>query len=485
MLKENQIFGFKLRYLRMKQSLTYDQLSKKSGLSLSYISEVEKGKKYPTVGKIKSLAEALGTSYEDLVSLKVDKKISMVVDLLTSDVMEIFPEDFFGINSNKLFELFSAAPDKTNAIVSAVHNVARKYQMDSGSFYKSALRSFQDMHDNYFKSLETAVARFKEEYDIPKTRSYSSSNLEETLLGVFGIQVNKETLERTEHLSDIRSYFSEEKKTLYINSGFNDAQISFLLLREIAFQYLELKERPKETRIMDVSNFNELLNNFKASYFAAAFLMDEELLLEDLEEFFRLPSWNPNAILGLLSKYQSTPEMFLQRLSNLLPTHFGWDGLFFLRLTGERDMKHLAITKEIHLSRLHSPYGNENAEHYCRKWVSATILPQIKGNSPDDIVADAQVSEYWQSPNQYLCISLAKPNKENQGVSVTLGLMVNDQLRRVVRFLGDPDLRRRTVHTTCERCSMVDCNVRQAAPIYEEKKQAKVQVKLALDGLDA
>ncbi|MEM6805455.1 MAG: helix-turn-helix transcriptional regulator, partial [Bacteroidota bacterium] len=51
MISSNQvislIFGFKVRYLRQKFEYSYQELSKKTGLSTSYLNDIEKGKKYP------------------------------------------------------------------------------------------------------------------------------------------------------------------------------------------------------------------------------------------------------------------------------------------------------------------------------------------------------------------------------------------------------------------------------------------------------
>ena len=45
------IFGLKLKQLRQEKSLSLQDLSNSSGLSMSYINEIEKGKKYPKADK--------------------------------------------------------------------------------------------------------------------------------------------------------------------------------------------------------------------------------------------------------------------------------------------------------------------------------------------------------------------------------------------------------------------------------------------------
>ena len=46
------IFGLKVHYLRQQQGLSYQQLSEITGLAISYLHNIEKGKKYPKADKI-------------------------------------------------------------------------------------------------------------------------------------------------------------------------------------------------------------------------------------------------------------------------------------------------------------------------------------------------------------------------------------------------------------------------------------------------
>ena len=110
MIDDNQIikmiFGFKVRYLRQQEGLSYQQLQDKTGLSLSYLSDIEKGKKYPKPNKITVLADAFGVDYDFMVSTHASKKLQPVIDLLSSDFFKLFPLDEFGISPKKLVELF-------------------------------------------------------------------------------------------------------------------------------------------------------------------------------------------------------------------------------------------------------------------------------------------------------------------------------------------------------------------------------------------
>ncbi|MCB0286652.1 MAG: helix-turn-helix transcriptional regulator, partial [Calditrichaeota bacterium] len=67
------VMGFKLKQFRLENGLSLKDLAAKTDLSISYLSEIEKGKKYPKPEKIFQLAEALKISFDELVSLQMNK----------------------------------------------------------------------------------------------------------------------------------------------------------------------------------------------------------------------------------------------------------------------------------------------------------------------------------------------------------------------------------------------------------------------------
>ncbi|PCH93993.1 MAG: hypothetical protein COB85_06150 [Bacteroidetes bacterium] len=465
------IFGLKIKELRQKKKLAPAELAERCGLSNSYLNEIEKGKKYPKSDKIFALAEALSVKYDELVSLKLSKKLEPVSDFLNSHVFKEFPLEMFGIEPGKLIELISNAPLKMNAFISTVMEIARNYEMKQEHFYLAALRSYQEMHDNYFEELENAVDSFTEKFKIKAKAQLNRKHLYNILESQYGYTIDKEKLTKNKTLGHFRSVFVPESKTLMINDGLSESQKAFLLAREIAFNFLELNERPHTTPPYKAKSFEEVLANFKASYFAVALLLNRELVIEDLREFFKTPDWDSKEFLSLMSKYEASPEMFLHRLTNLLPRYFGIKNLFFLRFSHKSNTKVYQLTKELHLSKLHSPHGNELSEHYCRRWISLNIIEDLKKlqkkrKTSDPIVA-VQKSSYLGTENEYLCISIAKPNspERNSHISVTIGFLIDEHLKKKLHFLDDRNIVTRVVNETCERCPMEDCKERVAEPV--------------------
>ena len=484
------IFGFKVKYLRQQLDASLEELAERSGLSKSYLHDIEKGKKYPKLEKIDALAQALGVDYDFLVSTRASKKLQPAIDLLSSDFIKEFPLELFGISPDKLFELLTNTPDKATAFISTLFKITRNYQLQRGQLYMAALRSYQDMYDNYFEELEAAVRAFRASIGpAGAALPYSTAFLENLLHERYGIRVDRQAMPQEKALKEARSFFSSPQRVLFLNQGLSSAQENFLLGRELAFQHLDIQDRPFFTRIVETESFERLLHNFQASYFSVALLMEENRMVEDIRAWAQTPDWAPEGFLALLSRYDVSPEMLLQRLTNLLPRHFGIKDLFFIRMASDEGLRHFQMTKELHLSQLHSPYANELNEHYCRRWVSVNIIKELKAqqlaSNGSTLLAHAQISHYWQTENRYLCISIAKPSltAPSQGVSVTLGLLVNEKLGQLFRFLNSPSLPTRLVHTTCERCGITDCEARAYAPVVLEREQQQRRIREAASRL--
>ena len=488
------IFGLKVAYLRRQKKLTYQQLADNTGLSVAYLHDIEKGKKYPRGEKIIALAKSFEVHYDELVSLSAGKKLQPVIDLLDSEVFQMFPLDKFGISRDKLLELFSESPEKLNAFIGTMLKIARNYQMQTDNIYTAALRSYQDMHDNYFEELEKAASDFRLENNISINIGFKPAYLEKILKEKYHVEVNRDELPKRPQLSTIRSFYAKGWKTLFINKGMNEAQENFLIARELGFQYLKLSPRPAETIIQKAESFDKLFNNFQASYFASALLMNETDWCNDFKTWAAQANWDSYNLLQIFEKYNVTAEMFLQRLTSLLPKHFGINNIFFLRIKSDDRLAGYRMTKELHLSKLHQPYATEaREEHYCRRWVSVSVIKQFQTlrqiDQSKNLLADVQISRYWETDKEYLCISVAKPANPNprESVSVTVGLLIDDVVKTHFKFLFDPNMKRKVVHTTCERCSIPDCGSRAVAPsvIEMENRKKAIESELAsLGGMD-
>ncbi|UYZ59252.1 helix-turn-helix domain-containing protein [Hymenobacter latericus] len=478
------IFGLKLRQLRQERGLTPAALSQAVDVSVSYLNEIEKGKKYPKADKIMAFARVLGVSYDELVSLHLGKRLAPISELLQSDVLREFPLDMFGLDPARLIEMISDAPTRVMAFISTILELARNYEMRQENFYLAALRSYQEMHDNYFDDLEDAVRSCVARFRLRTEPPFDMHQLEDLLGQEYHYLIDRHTLAEHPALQELRSVYKPAARRLLLRPGLSRAQEMFVLGREVAFNYLGLKERPY-TNVPSATpgSFEQVLNHFRASYFAVALIMEESQLVADLQALFSTPRWNAALLLGLLTRYEVSPEMLLQRVTNLLARHFGIGSLFFLRFDQEPDGQGFRLTKELHLSRLHNPHGNELQEHYCRRWVSLWLMEQARQAGSPGLRVAAQRSRYWQTPDEYLCITIARYDASGHATSVTVGLPVDDNLRQKVAFLADESIPTRWVNETCERCSIPDCEVRAAPPVKIVEQQRKTELAASIAAL--
>ena len=454
------IFAFKVKYFRQQKEYSYQSLSDITGLSVSYLNDIERGKKYPKFDKINALAEAFGVSYDYLVSTKAPKKVEPVIELFTSDFLNLMTSESFDLDPFNLLNLLTIAPERMNALISALFNITKTYQMRSEHLYFTALRSYQALFNNYFGDVEQAVVEFVKEHKLSDKLPRDGKALEKLYVDKVGFKIDRKKLAKDEKFKGVRSYFSQKSKTLYIQDNLSEAQVNFIIARELGFWHLGYKKRPKAFPLIESEDFDTILYNFKASYFAVALLMPETEIANELFELGQAANWKPKAWENLLTKFNVTPEMLLQRLTNILPKHFDVDNLFFLRIK-ELDQypNKYAITKQMHLGRNHHPYANVMNESYCRRWVSINCLKeQEKG------MVQCQISDYHNTDHKYFCISILGSGISPDKVSVTLGILMNDRSRALFRFLGDPNIQTRVVHTTCQRCSIVDCKERESEP---------------------
>ena len=484
------IFGLKLRQLRQDKRLLLTELSKLSGISVSYLNEIEKGKKFPKAHKIASLAEALGVSYDWLTSLHMKQSLAPVSKLLQSKILHELPLDVFGINRAELLELLSAAPVKLNAFLSTLIEISRNYGLRIEDFYYSALRSYQEMQENYFEEIENAAEQFGKANGIEPSKPVAFEKLKAILEDQYEFEIMEGGLSAQPELQNLRSILLSGKPSrLMLNEQLTENQKAFIMAREIGFQHLDIYERSNTSPPVQVDSFEQVLNNFKGSYFACALMLNKDQLIPKLQLFFANRSFDPAFILSLIDEFNVSPEIFLHRVTNVLPRFFGIQELFFLRFGNETGSDVFELTKEMHLSGLHDPHMNMQHEHYCRRWISINILKDlsrlVQNGEPGRTLCRAQRSKYIGTDKEYLIISFAKTSLNGSTVnhSVSIGLLLTDAMKKKVRFWNDPAIPIRMVGETCERCPATDCAERSASPTSFQRAQRVENMKFALRAL--
>ena len=474
------IFGMKLRQFREQLGYSLKVLAQRTGLSPSYLTEIEKGKKYPKAEKILQLAQALDLSFDDLVSLKLAHELNPLAGLIDSPLMQEFPFQLFGITPRDVIDLVTRAPNEASTLIRTLGEIAGSYDMRVEHLFYAALRSYQETHHNYFEDLETAADRFIAEHGLNGLPPLDTALLRQILIETYGYIIDETTLDGYPALQGFRSVWVDDKPPrLLLNSKLRPAQKAFVLGREIGYRFLDLRERATTSSPAEVRSFAQVLNDFKASYFSGALLMQRDVLVQDLEVFFARPQWDAVAFVAMLDRYDVTPEMFLYRLSEIIPTFFQLPQLHFLRLHNAAGSTVYRLTKHLNMSQLPMPHGLGLQEHYCRRWLSVRVLRELserqqQGND-DAPVIGVQRSSFLGQNEEYFCISLARPLvlTPTANTSVTIGFRLDEACKNTVRFWEDPAIPQLEINETCERCWLSDamCQDRAVpATIYTQEE---------------
>ncbi len=482
------IFGLKVRQLRIEHNLSFAELAEKTGMSISYLNEIEKGKKYPKDDKIKSIAAVLQTTPADLISEEMPKSLAPVEDLLQSNFLNELPLDLFGIDLGKVVEIIANAPMRVGAFISTLVELSRNYALREENFYFGALRSYLEMNNNYFEDLEEAVRQFVKQHKVPTGAHLPHEYLAGLLEKKYHYKIIENGLADFPELKNIRAVYVPKTKKLLLNASMNDLQKAFQFGKELGFNTLNLKERAYTSSLLRVKTFDEALNHFKAGYFSAALLMNRETFTQDIGQFLKMEKWDDGAFLNkLMQKYQATPEMLFQRMTNVLPRFLGLKKLFFLRFVHNLKTDTIDINKELHLNRKHHPHGNGLDEHYCRRWISVTLLQDLQKMMQNtegpllnvEHLVGIQRSRYFGTSDEYLCLTIARP-AGIRNVSITIGILIDNDSRNKIRFLNDDTTTSREVNTTCERCGIKDCAERAVEPLVVQRRQQRQNINEAL-----
>lgn len=482
-LSENNIkliFGLKLKQLRQDKGLSLSELAQKSSLSVSYLNEIENGKKSPKSDKIAALAEALDVSYDKLVSVKLNKHLAPISELLESNLLEQLPLDHYGIDVHKLLLQISEAPLQLSALVSTLIEMAKSLELSENNFSKTAIKTYKELNENYFPEIEDAVTKFCHKVNFNSKPPIKYKSIQKVIADEFNFEVDDNVLPDAPGFRTIRgiNVSNGKRKKILINKRLTDSQKAFIIGKEIAYNFLNISDRAQIYSNLRLDSFDQLLNNLKASYFATALMINRQALINDLIKLFKKDKFDDKFLLTLPVKYNVSPEMLFQRITNILSRHFNINHFYFLRINSISKSGYFTVTKEIRLNTKDNPGGYQTSEHYCRRWLSINVIKKLEvlQKSKEDLnhsIAGIQKSVFINSGNKYLSISIAKNSTllTNSNYSVTLGFLINDELRKKVMFVNDSAISQLTVNDTCERCQIMDCLERVEQPVVYRSKQ--------------
>ncbi len=483
----NIIFGMKVRQGRNTVGMNLSEFAAACELSPSYVTEIEKGRKYPRSDKIMRIAQVLNKEYDELVSIKLPPSLTHLEAALSSTILMDFPFEEFGFEAADIVNMLTRQPDKASALIHALIEISRRYDVRESTFLRAALRSYQELNENYFPDLEEEAVSCSKKYGFEKL-PISLAAIEKTLSKEFGIRVDYDDLVQMPELAHYRSVFVDGvQPTVLINEKMSVPQRKFALMRELAYQVLDIKERNIAYSPDRADSFEQVLGDFRASYLAGAMLIPRLEIQNDIAAYFELPQWEYKPLLKMLKKYEVSPEALLHRFAQVIPEYFGIK-LHFLRFNTGQNTPY-ELTKELNLNQLIVPTGIGLNEHYCRRWLSIRLLEDLSTDqsahvTEDGLAVSVQMSEFLNTQDRFLCIGFGRTPATLGGRSTSsiVGFRVEPDLHNTIRFMHDPKIFRVLIDQTCERCSLsaAQCSDRAVPPVIVQEKEVIRQRRKAL-----
>lgn len=472
------IFGLKVNQLRQKNDMSLDVLSKESGISKSYINEIEKGKKYPQADKIISLSRALGVTYDHMVSLQLDGELAQLNDILLSDKMQVIPLTSFGLDESTLVEMMIDNPEKTQLMLSTLLSFTQYKGLTKKDFLISSSTAHKESHNNYFAHLEEHSQQcrgsFFSSFDV-----INSDNLINYAKKQFDIDTKLLTEEEFAAFHQIHSVYVEKKRLLLLNPKLSEVQKVFCIAKEMGNHC----HKQNITRILsfpmqEYDNFEQVKNDIESTYFAKAFLAPKDSLIEDLKELFAQETFQQELFETMLAKYSISAFNLLRRMTNLWREIFAFNRFFLLAFSHERNSTKFEMNLDLNFLEQNRPETNDD-DHYCRRTSARGIIINHLGNPVGSNEIRSKISKLHMAGHvlNLFTLSAIEENELEPNIvkSLTIATLTTPTVLDTVKFLNS--LESTDVGYTCETCVVKNCAEREAPAILIKKELEDKELK--------
>lgn len=101
-MQTKELLGLKIKELRKQKRLTQEQLAEMLNLDTGYISKLEVGRNFPTIGTLEKIASALDVELYELFQFSTRKELDF-----KSEITSIYDS----LNKEKQYTLYRVARD--------------------------------------------------------------------------------------------------------------------------------------------------------------------------------------------------------------------------------------------------------------------------------------------------------------------------------------------------------------------------------------
>ena len=458
--------GSKIRKERRTKGLSQSDLSKKLGISASYLNLLESGRRTITVPLLIKIGNELALSLKDLTVESNKRMLSDVMEVLSNEIFEdlditnLDTTEFIGNNPN-IAKALLTLNDSYKSLRDDMQNRLEIMDVESSIKERKSSRlpveivsDFLQENKNYFDILEKMAEKLRDKIGLKFGPGIGSTEVKLTsyLKKEYNIDV---TIVPPEDDQKSVKKFDKKSQTLFLSEMLTYTARNFHLAYQIGLS--ETQEIIAKI-IQDNKFYSEevipLLNISLLNYFSAALLMPYDDFLESAKKY-------KYDIEILMHHYATSFEQVTHRLTNLQRP--GNEGVPFHFLKTDIAGN---VSKRFSLSGIHIPRHGGS----CPRWnVYIAFLSPGKIHPQISRMPDGKV---------YFCIARAfEKGIEKHGMPrsfVSIGLGCDMQHAKELTYSEGMDLNNKKLETpigiSCRICPRVDCQQRAFPPIDKDLK---------------
>ena len=458
--------GSKIRKERRTKGLSQSDLSKKLGISASYLNLLESGRRTITVPLLIKIGNELALSLKDLTVESNKRMLSDVMEVLSNEIFEdlditnLDTTEFIGNNPN-IAKALLTLNDSYKSLRDDMQNRLEIMDVESSIKERKSSRlpveivsDFLQENKNYFDILEKMAEKLRDKIGLKFGPGIGSTEVKLTsyLKKEYNIDV---TIVPPEDDQKSVKKFDKKSQTLFLSEMLTYTARNFHLAYQIGLS--ETQEIIAKI-IQDNKFYSEevipLLNISLLNYFSAALLMPYDDFLESAKKY-------KYDIEILMHHYATSFEQVTHRLTNLQRP--GNEGVPFHFLKTDIAGN---VSKRFSLSGIHIPRHGGS----CPRWnVYIAFLSPGKIHPQISRMPDGKV---------YFCIARAfEKGIEKHGMPksfVSIGLGCDIKYAKDLVYSEGMDIANKKLQTpigvSCRICPRIECQQRAFPPIDKELK---------------
>ena len=458
--------GSKIRKERRLKGFSQSELSKKLGISPSYLNLLESGRRTITVPLLIKVGNELSLSLKDLTVESNKRILSDVMDVLSNeifddlDITNLETTEFISNNPN-IAKALLTLNDSYKSLRDDMQNRLEIMDIESSIKERKISRlpveivsDFLQENQNYFDSLEIKSEELRDKIGLRFGPGIGSTEIKFTSYLKSEHNIEVKIIPPDEDLKSIKK-FDFKNNILFLSEMLTYTARNFHLAYQIALSDgIDLINKIIEKNKFYSDEVIPLLKISLLNYFAAALIMPYEDFLESSKKY-------KYDIEILMHHYAASFEQVTHRLTNMQRS--GKEGVPFHFLKTDIAGN---VSKRFSLSGIHIPRHGGS----CPRWnVYIAFLNPGKIHPQISRMPDGKV---------YFCIARAfEKGIEKHGMPksfVSIGLGCDMQYAKELTYSEGMDLQNKKLETpigvSCRICPRIDCQQRAFPPIDKDLK---------------